>query len=161
MESFSRQQPDGDAAFCIVGTSLSCTVVNQQAYASVPQGGPRLVYYITSDQSVMLYFAYTWNLFKATARWQQMQNPLSCTMVNQKAYALVPQGGPLTSLSCSILLTHGILFEAAARWRQMRNPLTCTMVNQKAYALVPKGGPRLVKIIFYFPCQFYIQETLV
>jgi hypothetical protein len=54
----------------------------------------------------------------------EMGNPISLTIVNQEAYASVPQGGPLTSLLCYILLTRGIFFEATARRHQMRNPLS-------------------------------------
>ncbi len=55
--------------------------------------------------------------FQGNIQTAAMQNPLYWTMVNQKAYALVPRGGPLTSLSCSILLTRGILFETKTRRR--------------------------------------------
>jgi hypothetical protein len=47
---------------------------------------------IISDQSVMLYLAYAWNLFsrpQPDGNVAFLDTPLSCTMVNQKAYALL------------------------------------------------------------------------
>jgi hypothetical protein len=60
-----------------------------------------------TDQSVMLYPAYAWNLFEATAR-RQMWNPLSHTTVNQKSYALVHQGGPQIVKSRYVVAMHAI-----------------------------------------------------
>ncbi len=48
------------------------------------------IYYIISDQSVILYLAYAWNFFLSNNQMVAIQNPQSRTMVNQKAYALVP-----------------------------------------------------------------------